>query len=326
MRRALLVIFTVLCVLGAAGLAGGYLWLGNAYTKPSGTFDAKIITVERGTSVAGIARQLQNDGLVRYARVFRLGERLFGDKKPLQAGEYRIPANASAQQISEILKSGEQVVYKITVAEGLTSIEVVDLLRDEPLLSGDIKKVPPEGALLPETYHFHRGEKRSAILQRMQDALNKAFEDLWASRNRDLPYKDRNDVLTMASIIEKETSVPAERGRVAGVFVNRLRKGMRLQSDPTVVYGITNGAGPLGRPILRRDLDEKTAYNTYQINGLPPTPIANAGLASIEAALNPVASDDLYFVADGSGGHAFAKTLKEHNANVRKWRKLQRNN
>ncbi len=326
MMRRLFILFAVLTVLAMAAAGGGLFWLKSAYTKPSQSQAEKIIVIERGSSVASIARQLQGEGLIRFAKVFRFGIRFLDDPRPLQAGEYRIPAGASAADIAAILKSGEQVVHKITLAEGLSSIQIADLLRDEPLLTGKIDTAPPEGTLLPETYHFHRGEDRTEMLRRMQTALDEALDELWAGRDADLPFASPKEAMILASIVEKETAVESERWLVAGVFVNRLKKGMRLQSDPTVVYGITRGAGPLGRPLSREDLDAETAYNTYKINGLPPTPIANPGRASIAAVMNPAETDALYFVADGTGGHAFSKTLDEHNRNVRAWRKMQRDN
>lgn len=326
MIRRLSIFLTVLVFLAFAAGIGGFLWLKSTYEAASGTQTDKVIIIQRGSSVASIAAHLQREGLIRFARVFRLGERLVGDNQPLKAGEYLIPANASAADIAKILKSGQQIVHKKTFAEGLSSIEIVDLLRDEPLLTGDIGKTPDEGTLLPETYHFHRGESRQEILRRMREAMAEEVHRLWDERVDALPFKNSVEAVILASIVEKETGIQSERGLVAGVFINRLRKGMRLQSDPTVVYGITLGAGPLGRPLSRNDLDANTAYNTYQIDGLPPTPIANPGKASIAAVLKPVATDALYFVADGSGGHAFAKTLDEHNRNVKAWRKLQRQN
>lgn len=326
MMRRLFILFAVLIVLVMGAAGAGLFWLKSAYTKPSQSQAEKIIVIERGSSVASIAKQLQGEGLIRFAKVFRFGIRILDDPRPLQAGEYRIPAGASAADIAAILKSGEQVVHKITLAEGLSSIQIADLLRDEPLLTGEIETAPAEGTLLPETYHFHRGEDRTEMLRRMQTALDEVLAELWAGRDAELPYNSPKEAMVMASIVEKETAVESERWLVAGVFVNRLRKGMRLQSDPTVVYGITRGAGPLGRPLSREDLDAETAYNTYKINGLPPTPIANPGRASIAAVMNPAETDALYFVADGTGGHAFSKTLDEHNRNVRAWRKLQRAN
>ncbi len=221
-----------------------------------------------------------------------------------------------------ILQTGKTVVRRITVAEGLTVAEVMDRLYQTEGLEGDITTRVSEGTLLPETYHFSYGDSRDAMVLRMRTAMDKAFEELWNRRARNLPYETAADALVMASIIEKETARADERARVAGVFVNRLRRGMRLQSDPTVVYGVTDGTGALGRPIRRSDLNNPHPFNTYVHKGLPPKPIANPGRASIEAALNPAATDDLYFVADGEGGHAFARTLTEHNRNVARWRRL----
>ncbi|MEX2312030.1 MAG: endolytic transglycosylase MltG, partial [Rhodospirillales bacterium] len=283
--RRLSILLSVIAFLAFAAGIGGFLWLKSAYEAASVTQTDKIIFIQRGSSVAAIASQLQREGLIRFARVFRLGERLVGDNQPLKAGEYLIPANASASDIAKILKSGQQIVHKITFAEGLSSIEIVDLLSDEPLLSGDIARTPDEGTLLPETYHFHRGESRQEILRRMSESMAEQVEKLWDERADSLPFKAPFEAVILASIVEKETAVQSERGLVAGVFINRLRLGMRLQSDPTVVYGITLGAGPLGRPLSRNDLDANTVYNTYQINGLPPTPIANPGKASIAAVL-----------------------------------------
>lgn len=326
MMRRLFILIVVLMALSGIAVGAGFFWLQKAYHTPSVTQEDTTIIVERGSSVVSISRQLKSGGLVKYARVFRFGVRFLDDPRPLQAGEYSIPAGASPAAIASVLKSGEQVVHKITLAEGLSSIQIVDMLQDEPLLTGDIENIPSEGVLLPETYHFHRGEMRSEIISRMKASLDEVMNDLWPTRDAGIPLHTPREAIILASIVEKETSVPAERGLVAGVFINRLKKGMRLQSDPTVVYGITRGAGSLGRPLSREDLGAKTTYNTYQINGLPPTPIANPGRASIDAVLNPTQTRALYFVADGTGGHAFAETLEEHNRNVRAWRKLQRDN
>lgn len=326
MRRALLIVLALLIVVALAGTGGGYLWLRNAYHAPLASASDSVVNVERGQSVNAIARKLQSAGVISSSSVFRFGLRLFGAKKPLRAGEFLIPANASPADVARVLQEGEPIVYKATVAEGLTSAEIVAIVEAEPKLSGKIASVPPEGALLPETYHFHRGDSRVGLLDRMETAMETALEGLWDKRLPGLPLASASEALILASIVEKETAVADERPRVAAVFINRLRRGMRLQSDPTVVYGITGGTGPLERSLTRRDLDTPTPYNTYQIDGLPPTPIANPGLASIAAVLNPMETDELYFVADGSGGHAFAKTLNEHNRNVRAWRKLQKQN
>jgi len=326
MRRAFLISLAIGMAISLLAIGAGYLWLKDAYQTSVGPDEDKIVLIEQGMGVAAIAAHLKKQGIVTSENVFRFGDRLFGSKKPLRAGEYSVPANASPADVANILKTAKQVVYKTTIPEGLTTLEIIDYLRDEPLLRGDIVTIPAEGTLLPETYHFHRGETRLSILKRMADAMDQTVRELWEKRAPSLPLATPYEAVILASIVEKETGVAAERAKVAGVFINRLNKKMRLQSDPTVVYGITNGAGPLGRPLTRKDLDGVTAYNTYEINRLPPTPIANPGRKAIEAVLNPEATDAIYFVADGTGGHAFAKTLKEHNRNVRAWRKFNKKN
>jgi UPF0755 protein len=241
----------------------------------------------------------------------------------MKAGEYKIPAGASMREILTILEEGRALLYKLTVAEGLTTAMIIDLVRKSPDLVGDVTFLPEEGALLPETYLFERGTTRDELLKRMAADHNRVVDELWATRAADLPIKTKYEAVILASIIEKETSKPEERPHVAGIFVNRLRKGMKLETDPTIIYGITRGY-PLGRGIRRSELDAKTPYNTYQIVGLPPTPIANPGRASIAAALQPMQTEDIFFVADGTGGHAFAATLDEHNKNVARWREIER--
>ncbi|MGB7204078.1 MAG: endolytic transglycosylase MltG, partial [Anderseniella sp.] len=237
-----------------------------------------------------------------------------------KAGEYQFAARSSLADVLRKIKSGKIVTYKVSVPEGFTTWQVLERLKAHEVLTGEIEKVPLEGELLPDTYVFSRGRTRQSIIDQMQAAQLKLIEKLWPTRASDLPFETPQQALILASIVEKETGVADERARVAAVFVNRMRKGMRLQSDPTIIYGITKGQGKLERPIYRSDINEKTEYNTYQINGLPPTPIANAGAESIKAVLNPIESDELFFVADGTGGHVFAKTLAEHNENVKKWR------
>lgn len=304
-------------------VAAGALWfyLQSRYEAPGPLSAETIVVVPRGAGLAAIADDLAAAGVIADPTLFRIGVRLFGDARALQAGEYAFPPAASMQDAAELIASGRTVVHRLTVPEGLTSVEVVALLEAAEPLDGTIEAVPPDGALLPETYHFHRGDSRAAVLQRMDEAMDAALEELWDKRAPNLPLNTPEEALVLASIIEKETGVDAERALVAGVFVNRLKKGMPLQSDPTVVYGITEGKAPLGRSLTRKDLANPTPYNTYQIAGLPPGPIANPGRAALEAALNPAETDFLYFVAAGDGGHAFAKTLAEHNRNVAKWRK-----
>jgi UPF0755 protein len=215
------------------------------------------------------------------------------------------------------------VARRLTIAEGLTVAEVYELLEEAHGLTGELPPPPPEGSLLPETYFYAFGDPRAELVRRMQRAMDDVLAELWPRRAEDLPLDGRAEALTLASIVDKETASAAERAKVAAVFVNRLRRGMRLQADPTVIYGLTAGEGPLGRSLTRRDWADDSDYNTYRIDGLPPGPIANPGRAAIEAVLNPAAVDYLYFVADGSGGHAFARTLDEHNRNVALWRKIK---
>lgn len=304
-------------------VAAGALWfyLQSRYEAPGPLAAEAVVIVPRGAGLAAIADDLAAAGVISDPTLFRLGVRLFGDARALQAGEYAFPPAVSMKAAAELIASGQTVVHRLTIPEGLTSVEIVALLAAAEPLDGTIDQVPPDGALLPETYHFHRGDSRAAVLQRMDEAMDEALKDLWDKRAPNLPLNTPEEALVLASIIEKETGVDSERALVAGVFVNRLKKGMPLQSDPTVVYGITEGKAPLGRSLTRKDLASPTPYNTYQIAGLPPGPIANPGRAALEAALNPAATEYLYFVAAGDGGHAFAKTLAEHNRNVAKWRK-----
>ncbi len=325
--RRVVIQFAIAALVSAAASSGIlYYWFVDAYQSANPEQPAQVIVVDRGMGVRAIALRLEEAGLIDDPRLFVLGVKFLADPMPLRAGEFFIPAAMSPRGIVKILQQGDVVAHQITVAEGLTSFEIVALLEAEEKLSGPIAEVPAEGTLLPETYQFHRGDLRADVLARMQQSKRKIVDELWLNRAPDLPITSPEEALVLASIVEKETGVADERPRVAGVFINRLRKGMRLQSDPTVIYGITLGREPLGRPLTRADLRSETAHNTYVIRGLPPTPIANAGEASIAAVLNPMETDDLYFVADGTGGHAFARTLDEHNRNVRAWRKFKREN
>ena len=228
------------------------------------------------------------------------------------------------REVLELLGSGRGIQYAVTVPEGLTSWEIVRLLEDEPLLTGEITEIPAEGSLAPETYSVSRGDTRASVIARMQERQTRLLEEAWAARLPGIEVNSPEEALTLASIIEKETAVAEERQRVSAVFHNRLRRGMRLQSDPTIIYGITEGQGPLDRALTRSDIDGPTRWNTYVIPALPPTPIANPGRDSIFAAVQPIETDEFYFVADGNGGHAFARTLEEHNRNVAAWRAIER--
>jgi UPF0755 protein len=256
--------------------------------------------------------------------LFALGVHLFSGGRPLRAGEYKFGAGMSEEQVMRMMLSGATVARRVTVPEGYTTAQVLRLVSAAEGLVGELPPdIPGEGHLLPETYFYTRGETRFTMINRMADAMQQALQKLWDQRAADLPYDSIEKALALASIVEKETSSPTERAHIAGVFVNRLRKGMPLQSDPTVIYAVTNGAGPLGRPISLADLQVKSPYNSYLYKGLPPGPICNPGLAAIQAVLHPLTTKDIYFVADGTGGHAFAATLADHNKNVTAWRKIE---
>jgi UPF0755 protein len=307
-------------------LAAALLWSygRDRFERPGPSIAETLIYIPAGTGLEAIALLLEKDGVIDDERLFRIGVRVLRLARSLKAGEYAFPAGISMQGAAELLASGVTVVRRLTIAEGLTSSEAMAIVEAAEGLQGSLDAVPPEGSLLPETYHYRRGDSRQDIVRRMRSARDDILVELWAARAAELPVMTPEEAVILASIVEKETGIAAERGLVAGVFVNRLKKGMRLQSDPTVTYGLTLGQRQLGRNLNRQDLKTPTDYNTYVIRGLPPGPIANAGRAALEAVLNPVATNYLYFVADGSGGHAFARTLKGHNRNVAKWRKLKK--
>lgn len=302
--------------------AGGYFAWAEASREGPLAEDA-VILFEPGTSVAAMASELKTAGAVRYPELFRVAARIRGDAGELKAGEYRIPAKASVIDILDLLVEGKSILHYLTAPEGRTTAQILKLVIADDALEGELTLAPVEGELLPETYAFTRGETRDGLVADMMKAQDALIEQLWDDRAMDLPYTTVEEAITLASIVEKETGVAAERPLIAAVFVNRLKKGMRLQSDPTIIYGLTQGE-PLGRGLRVSEIEKATPYNTYVIAGLPPTPIANPGRAAIEAVLNPADSDALYFVADGSGGHVFAATLDEHNRNVAEWRKIER--
>lgn len=324
-------VFTLLLLLMA--IAGGAaLVLQSWLNAPGPLVSSKEIVIPRGESAHAIAARLEREGVISDRRLFIGGYLLArmtgwsGRKRPvhLMAGDYRIPQKASIRQVIDMLVEGRTITYRVTIPEGLTSYQIVERLKADDGLAGDITEVPPEGALLPETFIVRRGAKRQTIIDNMRNEARKLARKLWTRRRKGLPFKTWEEALVLASIVEKETGRNDERERVAAVFVNRLRKGMRLDSDPTILYGIDGGKTDWGRPILRSEIRRETAHNTYQIDGLPPTPICNPGKAAIAAVLNPAETDEFYFVANGKGGHMFAETLKEHNANVVKWRAIEK--
>jgi len=322
-RNLLLVFVAFWIVLVVAGGTVA-IWGISAFDTPGPLAESRRVVIPKGAGLGEISRRLSAAGVVANPLLFRLGVQLFGQGRPLRAGEYRFVAAASPRQVMELLIRGETVLRRITLAEGLTTRQIFAQIARQKGLVGPIDMPPEEGRLLPETYYFALGDRRDALVRRMRDAMTRTLDELWNARAPDLPYKSKTEALILASIVEKETAVDGERPLIAGVFVNRLRKRMRLQSDPTIIYGLTRGAGPLNRPLRRSEIARPTPYNTYVIAGLPPGPIANPGRASIAAALKPARTRYLYFVADGSGGHAFARTNAEHLRNVAKWRRLSR--
>lgn len=299
-----------------------FAWGYAQFTRPGPLGVSTVTVIPRGIGLEGIGRALASAGVIERPEVFVVGTKLSSVARDLKAGEYRFPERVSPRGVMEILIGGKTVVRRLTLAEGLTVAQVLAKLEASDGLSGTIAGAPDEGSLLPETYHFSYGDERAGLLDRMRDGMTRALTEQWPNRQAGLPFNSPEQALVLASIIERETGVDEERPLIAGVFVNRLRRGMRLQSDPTVAYGIAPGG--LGRPLSRADLARPSPYNTYVIDGLPPTPICNPGKASIRAALNPAKTEFLYFVADGTGGHAFARTLREHNRNVARWRRSRK--
>ena len=305
----------------AALIAGAWFWEQQNYQAPGPSPRYSVVLVKPGDRVAAIAQHLQDAGVIADSDLFRLGLRIRNLQGTLKAGEYGFPAHVSMADVQGILASGKSIQHKLTAAEGLTSEMIAKLVNADPVLTGDPVAVPDEGSLLPETYLFTRGTTRAKLLAQMTAAQKKLLGRLWPARTRDLPIKTQAEAITLASVVEKETALPEERRHIAAVFANRLRMGMKLQSDPTIIYGITKGY-PIGRRIRQSEIDAQTPYNTYAIPGLPVGPICNPGKDAILAVLNPEGSDDLFFVANGTGGHVFAATMAEHEKNVANWRKI----
>jgi UPF0755 protein len=302
----------------AAGLIFWFLWQVDNYWKSPAQNPIKNteISIERGESFNQIVDKLATAKIIERPTLFKVFAYSNKHHNKYIAGYYKFEPYASPFEVSEKIAKGDVAVFTITFPEGLLSEQIVSKLNDEPHLTGEITEIPSEGSLLPSTYNFHHGETKAKIIARMQQAMAKELESLWQDRGDNLPYNNKEDALILASIIEKETGFAPERERIAAVFVNRLRKSMRLQSDPTANYGIYKETGKLKTELSGRDVLHYSVYNTYQIDGLPATPICNPGVASIKAALNPAKSDELYFVANGEGGHNFARNLQEHNQNV----------
>lgn len=323
MLDGLLTFFFLLACLNA----GVFYWVKVQFDQPGPLATSTVMVIPKGEGVSAIAERLQRDGVIADRRIFMTSILYFMYLKgegSLKAGEYEFRKFATMRQVLDTLVEGKSIEHKVTLAEGLTSFQIVEKLMAQPELHGTIAEIPPEGSLLPDTYKFGRNDTRQDIIERMHAAQAKFLAKVWEARDEDIVVTTPEEALILASIVEKETGRADERPLIASVFQNRLRKKMRLQSDPTIIYGLVGGKAVLDHPIQQDELERETQYNTYKINGLPPTPIANPGRAAIEAVLRPAKTKDLYFVADGTGGHVFAPTLDEHNKNVFRWRKVER--
>ena len=311
-----------------AGLAAAlYYFLRVQFDQPGPLVTSLVFAVPKGEGVSAMSERLQREGVIDDRPIFMTSILYFKylrGKGNVKAGEYEFRKNATMREVLDTLVEGKSIEHKVTLAEGLTTQQMVEKIKANPDLHGDITQIPPEGSLLPDTYKFGRDDTRQEIIERMQAAQAKFLAKVWDQRDEGIVVQTPEEALILASIVEKETGRADERPRIASVFQNRLRKNIRLQSDPTIIYGIVGGKGVLDHPIQQDELDRDTQYNTYKINGLPPTPIACPGRAAIEAVLKPAKTKDLYFVADGKGGHVFAATLEEHNRNVAKWRQVER--
>ena len=323
MRRAIL--WPLTGVAGVLGLAlilvvAGWLYLRGEFDRPGPVRSERTVVLPQGLGAWDIAERLAEAGVIDDPTLFVAGLWLEDRQHALKAGEYVFEPLIAPRGVMEKLVAGDTVVRRLTIVEGMTGAEIVAALSAAPGLTGDIATLPAEGSLLPETYHYGLGDSRAALVERMQRGMARLVDELWSARDAAAGLDDARQAVVLASVVEKETAVAEERPLVAAVFLNRLRRGMRLQSDPTVIYALTGGEGPLGRPLTRADLRVDSPYNTYRYGGLPPGPIANPGRAALAAVLHPAETPALYFVADGSGGHAFAETLAEHNRNVARWR------
>jgi len=309
-------------VVGVLGVVGLFFFGKLRFEQASHFGQARTVSIERGKGLREIAEELHERGLISSKWIFIAGVRAYQKQEELKSGDYLIAPHSSMRDIMNAMVSGKAILYSVSVPEGLTSRQIVDRLNADEGLVGEIKEIPPEGSLLPDTYRFSRGDSRQNIIDRMMRERDRVMTAIWNSRDKDLPIQTQEELVTLASIVEKETGMADERSRVAAVFINRMRTNMRLQSDPTVIYGVYGGSGlPSGTPIRRSDLDAVNDYNTYKINGLPKGPIANPGKASLAAVANPSRTKDLYFVADGTGGHAFSENYADHRKNVARYRK-----
>ncbi len=317
--NAILTLFIIVILLFGAA----FIYMANSFYAKGEFSEDVVFTVKKGEGLGAITKDLQRQGLISNSLIFQIAARTQNKERAIKAGEFLLKKNSSMADILRELTEGKPITYSVTIAEGYSSYQVVQRLLENKYLTGEISEIPPEGSLLPDTYIFERGESREKIIQNMQAAFQEELDKVWQNRDADLPIKTKEELVILASLIEKETGIPSERAEVAGVFVNRLKKGMKLQTDPSVIYGITLGREKLGRGLRQSELDRETPYNTYKIDGLPIGPIANPGRESLKAAANPAKTDNLFFVAAGaypSDGHLFATNYEEHRRNVALYR------
>jgi UPF0755 protein len=313
-----------LLLLVAVVVGGGFVLGKQRFEAPGPLAQDKIVNIPRGLGIRDIAELLHREGVIDQPWVFVGGVVVLKAREELKFGEYQFARQASLRDVVDTIVEGKVVQHLLSIPEGLTSEQIVQRLLEVEALSGNIREIPREGTLLPEGYRFTRGTQREQLIQRMAQSQRRILQEIWERRMPDLPIRTPEQLVVLASIVEKETGRPEERTRVASVFVNRLKQRMKLQSDPTIIYGLVGGKGTLGRPIMRSEIEQPTPYNTYVIDGLPPGPIANPGRAALEAAANPARTRELYFVADGTGGHVFAESYEAHQRNVARLRGIER--
>lgn len=332
-RNPLVILSNLIITLAVFGLAavGGALYFGKTkFEQPGPLTEDATVVIASGSGLSGITNRLAGKGVIGDSVfdewVFNLGIRFYKNATDLKAGEYAFAPGVSMHEIMTDLVQGNAVTHSVTIPEGWTTAQILERVREHPILVGEITEVPAEGDLLPQTYTFARGTTRQEVLGQMKEAQERLLAEIWERRTDDLPVSSPEELVVLASIVEKETALADERPRVAGVFVNRLNKSMRLQSDPTILYGLYGGEAWLKdrSAIKQSEINAQNEYNTYQIDGLPPGPIGNPGRAAMEAVANPSRTQDLFFVADGTGGHVFAETYEQHQENVRKWRQIER--
>ncbi len=323
MRQSVLIYF-FLFFIGVSLIGGSVLTTYSRFVEDGPLVEAKEVLIPKGKGLKQIANLLKKENVIESTSIFELGVRANGNAEKIQAGEYSFPRHASPKLVMNILTEGQTVARRFIAPEGMTSAQIIALMDKYKGLTGEVTDIPPDGSLLPETYNYSFGDTKESLVKRMKEAMSKTILELWEKRSKNVPLKSMNEAVILASVVEKETGKADERSHIASVFYNRLKKRIRLQSDPTVIYAITDGKLDLNRSLTYKDLKYDSPYNTYVIYGLPEGPISNPGRAALEAVLNPMDTDDIYFVANGKGGHVFAKTYEEHQKNVEKWRQIKK--